>query len=282
VRLPLCIYYLPVDGDIADVQFPFFSRTMLTMFEMTLGNWMPPCRALVENVSEWYSIFFLMHKFLIGFSVVSIINAVFIQESFQVAGFDETIMLRNHERSIRLHEEKMLELFKRVDEDGVGVLGRAEFMKIVGKPVVIRWLASIGLQQEDAGLVFDMLAGFTGKQEVTASELVRGAARLRGSARHIDLLALVTYYKQSHNLLQQISDQLMYPQEQEEDEEEAPIWPPMHPSPKLSLGEPSLELASQKIVGSNKYHPSALSTGPPTCETIGPAIDSDIDCIRDV
>merc|ERR1712117_961553 len=38
-----------------------FSRTMLTMFEITLGNWMPPCRALVENVNELYMLFSLMH-----------------------------------------------------------------------------------------------------------------------------------------------------------------------------------------------------------------------------
>jgi len=35
-----------------------FARSMLTMFEITLGNWMPPCRALVENVSEWWMLLF--------------------------------------------------------------------------------------------------------------------------------------------------------------------------------------------------------------------------------
>jgi len=189
--------------------FGSFSRTMLTMFEMTLGNWMIPCRALVENVSEWYSMFFLLHKFVIGFSVVGIITAVFIQETFKVAGSDDTIMLKNQERSIKLHEKKMTELFKHADEDGDGSLTRPEFMEVMGEPVVKHWLASMGLQVEDAGLVFDMLEGFTGKQEVTASDLVKGAARLKGSARHIDLVALTTDHRQTDNLLKQISDRLM-------------------------------------------------------------------------
>merc|ERR1719336_3259276 len=60
-----------------------FARTMLTMFEITLGNWMPPCRALVENVSEWWMLFSLTHKLVIGFSVLSVITSVFIQETFK-------------------------------------------------------------------------------------------------------------------------------------------------------------------------------------------------------
>merc|ERR1711972_207419 len=53
-----------------------FARCMLTMFEITLGNWMPPCRALVENVSEWWMLFCLFHKLVIGFSMISVITGV--------------------------------------------------------------------------------------------------------------------------------------------------------------------------------------------------------------
>merc|ERR1712000_478352 len=69
-----------------------FARTMLTMFEITLGNWMPPCRALVENVGEGWLMFFILHRLLIGFSVVAVINAVFMQETFKVATQDDKIL----------------------------------------------------------------------------------------------------------------------------------------------------------------------------------------------
>merc|ERR1712216_223800 len=81
--------------------FGTFARTMLTMFEITLGNWMPPCRALVENVSEWYMLFFVLHKLLIGFSVVGVIAGVFIQETFKVATTDDKIMVMQRERAVR-------------------------------------------------------------------------------------------------------------------------------------------------------------------------------------
>jgi hypothetical protein len=70
-----------------------FTRSMLTMFEITLGNWLPPCRALVENVNEWYMFLFVAHKLVIGFSVVSVINAVIVQETFKVATSDDKVML---------------------------------------------------------------------------------------------------------------------------------------------------------------------------------------------
>merc|ERR1719229_54353 len=84
-----------------------FSRSMLTMFEITLGNWMPPCRALVENVSEWFMLIFLTHKLVIGFSVVSVINAVFVQETFKVATSDDRIMLMLKQRARKTHMNKI-------------------------------------------------------------------------------------------------------------------------------------------------------------------------------
>ena len=37
--------------------FGTFSRSLLTMFEITLANWPPVCRALTENVTEpWFGL----------------------------------------------------------------------------------------------------------------------------------------------------------------------------------------------------------------------------------
>ncbi|CAL1157567.1 unnamed protein product, partial [Cladocopium goreaui] len=54
--------------------FGTFSRSLLTMFEITLANWPPVCRALTENVTEWFMIFFLVHKVTMGFAVIGVIN----------------------------------------------------------------------------------------------------------------------------------------------------------------------------------------------------------------
>jgi len=175
------------------MHFGSFARSMLTMFELTLGNWIPPTRALVENISEWYLLFFLMHKFIIGFSVVSVITGVFIQETFKVATSDDQIMLNNKRRAMKEHKSKMQKLFEHADHDGDASLDRAEFEKVMGDRVVRKWLSSMGLEIDDVDVLFETLSGGDGK--VTSDELVDGAGRLKGSARSIDLLMFITEYR---------------------------------------------------------------------------------------
>merc|ERR1712048_174930 len=47
--------------------FGSFSRAFLTMFELTLGNWVPVTRLLNNNVSEWFGPFLLTYQALVAF-----------------------------------------------------------------------------------------------------------------------------------------------------------------------------------------------------------------------
>ena len=44
------------------------SKCMLTLLEMTLGNWVVPARVLVEDVSEWYYIFVCFYLATVTFA----------------------------------------------------------------------------------------------------------------------------------------------------------------------------------------------------------------------
>mmetsp|Transcript_114107 Transcript_114107/g.227063 ORF Transcript_114107/g.227063 Transcript_114107/m.227063 type:complete len:544 (-) Transcript_114107:882-2513(-) len=178
------------------MHFGSFARSMLAMFELTLGNWIVPTRALVEHVSEWYLLLFLWHKFFIGFSVVSVITGVFIQETFKVATSDDQILLNNKTRAMRENKRKMTKLFKYADNDGDGSLDQKEFQKVMDEEVVRKWLSSMGLDVDDVETLFELFAG--GDSKVTAEELVVGAGRLKGSARSIDLMTFVTRYRHDH------------------------------------------------------------------------------------
>merc|ERR1712032_1109074 len=79
-----CEEYIAGDAEILRRQDVFmyygtFWRSLLTMFELTVWNWMPPTRSLVENISEWFMLFSIVRKMIIGFSAVSVITGVFIQ-----------------------------------------------------------------------------------------------------------------------------------------------------------------------------------------------------------
>jgi len=183
-----------------------FARSFLTMFEITLGNWMPPCRALVEHVHESYMVFFLCHKLIIGFSVVTVISGVFIQETFKVATTDDKIMLMQKERSAKTHRRKMMSLFEHADADLDGSLTIEEFNRVVNDPQVKTWLSSMGLDVDDVDTLFRLIDD--GDEQLTASELIDGVAKLQGSARSIDLVLLLHEHRECKKLVQHLCDTL--------------------------------------------------------------------------
>merc|ERR1711860_119590 len=44
------------------------TRGMITMFDNTLGNHSPATWRLVEYVSEWWGLFLLLYKYIVGFA----------------------------------------------------------------------------------------------------------------------------------------------------------------------------------------------------------------------
>merc|ERR1712232_604740 len=93
-----------------------------------------------------------------------------------------------------LHTKKMKALFEAADESGDGALDYDEFMTIITKPEVKSWLAAQQLDVSDAELMFVLMDD--GDGEITAPELVKAAAKLKGPARSIDL----------HNLMREHDD----------------------------------------------------------------------------
>jgi len=184
-----------------------FARNMLTMFEITLGNWMPPCRALVENVSEWWMLFFLGQKTVIGFSVVTVITSVFIQETFKVATIDDKIMIMSKERARRTHIQKVNALFGHVDQDGNGFLDMHEFTNALADSGLRTWLAAMELEVRDNKQLFELLDA-DGDGQINVQELVDGVGRLKGVAKSYDLVGVEKCNKKVMNDLQLMQNQL--------------------------------------------------------------------------
>jgi len=192
-----------------------FARAMLTMFEITLGNWMPPCRALVENVSEWWMLFVLAHKVVIGFSVVTVITSVFIQETFKVATVDDKIMINSKERARRTHIKKVEAFFGQADQDGNGSVDVDEFSRVLADAKLRTWLGAMGLEVRDTTQLFKLLDA-NGDGQIHVNELVDGISRLKGTATSYDLMMvekgnmkLMEDVQRVQNQLKRIEDRLM-------------------------------------------------------------------------
>ena len=92
-----------------------FTRSMLTICEVTLANWAKPARILVSNISEGYSAFFLTYRCIVGFGVLGVISAVFIQQTMQTATRDHEIMVRQLTQQQEDYSRKLKDLFKTMD-----------------------------------------------------------------------------------------------------------------------------------------------------------------------
>mmetsp|Transcript_9919 Transcript_9919/g.18084 ORF Transcript_9919/g.18084 Transcript_9919/m.18084 type:complete len:594 (+) Transcript_9919:22-1803(+) len=165
------------------------TRGMLSMFEITMGNWPPIARMLSEEVSEWFTLFCLIHKLTIGFAVIGVITGVILQETFKVAQTDDVIMLRNKKQASSMLRKKMKTLFQALDQDGDGKLEEKEFESIGDYPEIECWLASLEIETDDLRTLFTLIDD-NGNGYVTLDELIERMPRIKGTARGIDMLAM--------------------------------------------------------------------------------------------
>lgn len=183
--------------------FGSFSRVMITMFEITLGNWVPVCRLLADNVSEWYGFIFLGYRCVVGFAVVKVITGVFLHETFKCAAMDDDLMVQAKERQKAKFIKKMRKLVEATDSSGDGQVSFLEFQEIVKDPRVLTWLQAMEFNVTDPETVFSFFAGaefrtgnITADTTISADELCRGIARLKGGAQELDLLMLMAQARQ--------------------------------------------------------------------------------------
>merc|ERR1719375_1397961 len=166
--------------------FGTFSRAMLSMFELSMGNFPPIVWLLSEKVTGWFVLFCLMHKLTVGFAVIGVINAVFIQETFKVANQDNYILMLQRERADANFAQKMKLLFQHADDDGNATLSLSEFHALVNEPAVKVWLSSLGLCTRDTENLFKLI-DHDANGELTLKEPITGALVVKGEARSIDV-----------------------------------------------------------------------------------------------
>jgi len=165
------------------------TRCMLSMFEITLGDWQDITRLLSEEVSEWFTLVCVLHKLTIGFAVIGVITGVILQETFKVAQTDDVILVRQKQRAGQVMRAKMKVLFEHLDDSGDGKVELDEFNTIADDPEIRTWLSSLDIETDDLTTLFSLI-DVEGKDYVTLDEVVKRVPRIKGNARGIDLLSL--------------------------------------------------------------------------------------------
>lgn len=182
------------DGRIAVFRYyGTFSRTMLTMFEVLFANWVPSCRILVESVSEWFSLAFILYRCLIGFAVLNVVNAVFIQQTMKVAQADQEYIIMQKQKANQQLVDSLQRLFLELDSSGDGLLTWEEFSVIMTDPRMAALVASIEVEAHDLELLFKLLDD--GDGEVQREEFSQGVLSIKGPAKALDVAHLLSIGK---------------------------------------------------------------------------------------
>eukprot|EP00930_Biecheleria_cincta_P041858 TRINITY_DN28767_c0_g1_i1.p1 TRINITY_DN28767_c0_g1~~TRINITY_DN28767_c0_g1_i1.p1 ORF type:complete len:581 (-),score=108.82 TRINITY_DN28767_c0_g1_i1:118-1809(-) len=165
-----------------------FTRAFLTMFEVMFANWAPACRILTDNISELFSVFFLIYRCVIGFAVLNVLNAVFVQQTLKVAHSDEDIAFLMKEREHNKYTSRLKAIFKEVDISGDGHVTIGEFERMLEKPKLKFWLTQLDLEYYDLLALFELLDD--GDGQISLDEFMEGALRLRGHSKSLDIWRL--------------------------------------------------------------------------------------------
>ena len=162
-----------------------FTSTFLTMFEVLLANWAPAARILVDNVSDLFVYVFVVYRCVVGFAILNVVNAVFIQQTMRVAQADQELIIKQRIRAESAYASKMRQFFEKLDRHQSGFLTWKDFNAALQKPELRSWMATLDLETYDLVNLFHLIDD--GDGQITVAEFLEGAIRLRGLAKSVDL-----------------------------------------------------------------------------------------------
>merc|ERR1719240_2553805 len=157
------------------------------MTEVTLGNFVPVCRFINENVDEWHGHLLVVYKVVVGFALLRVVSGVFLLETFKAASSDDELMVVQKKRAQQKHESKMMRLFKSAAIDDH--VHKEEFGQLLQDKNVRTWLSAQEIEPGDGSLLFDLMDD--GDHRLSSSELIKGLTRLKGAAKSVDVVSLL-------------------------------------------------------------------------------------------
>jgi len=183
-----------------------FARAMETMCEITLANWGPPTKLLMNTVNQWWAFAVLAYKLTIGFAVVQVIISVFIQQTFKVASRDEEVLIKEKSAAAAAYATNLKSLFRFIDKSGDGFLSQEEFEEVLLDKRVKTWFSALEVEPGEVSTLFEMLDD--GDGQISMEEFMQGVKALKGFAKGTDVLMLSREVKKNFKVMSLIDGKI--------------------------------------------------------------------------
>jgi len=166
-------------------------RASYTMFEATFSaKWATHlARPLIEDVSPWFSLFWILYTVVVNFAIIRIIAALFLKQTMAVAAIDAERMAMENMKA----KEKILatirEIFNLGDTSSDGTIDRSEFRRMMENPQVLKLFENLELEFNEVWMLFELLCEDDGVAD--AEEFISGCMRLKTNAKTVDMIHLM-------------------------------------------------------------------------------------------
>jgi len=166
------------------------AKAAYTMFEATFSTaWFQSSRRLIEDVSDFYAIFWVVFVVTVNFTVIRVVSALFLKTTMAVAAADSEKMIMSRMKSRQKVAEGIRQIFREADTSGDGSIDAQEFVEMLAKPSVGAIFKELELEVEEVVTLFIIVADEDG--EADYEEFLEGALKMKESIRTIDTIQIL-------------------------------------------------------------------------------------------
>ncbi|CAK9022309.1 unnamed protein product [Durusdinium trenchii] len=169
-------------------------KALYTLYEITFaGNWPVNVRPVLESVSQYYVIFFILYITIIVFAVIRVISAIFLKDTLDAANNDAEQAVVERLQSKKKYVDKLEAIFKAIDTTGDGMITEERLAEMLANPVVQTYFQTLDVDVHESAALFHLMDN--GDGEVTLEEFIHGIMRCKGHARALDQVAMQNQIK---------------------------------------------------------------------------------------
>lgn len=173
---------------------PYFGNlylTMVTLFASITGgdDWMTAAKHLrLLDSGEFYFVVYCCFIFFSLIGLLNVVNGIFVDSAVCTRTEDEVVQhFRDDEHRT---SEEIRRIFQQSDTDGSGSITLEELHLQIKDPWVKAYFAGLDIDPREASIIFSLLdTDCSG--ELTLDEFITGILKMKGSAKGVDVLAIM-------------------------------------------------------------------------------------------
>jgi hypothetical protein len=189
-------------------RFGSASRATHRIFDATFSfSWVEDSRQMIKEVNGLFAIFWCIWVILINFTVMRVIEAIFLKQTLAVAREDAERMELQVMAQKEHHAAAIRDIFVKADSSGDGVVSSEEFLAFIYRPDVADAFIKLDLELIEVVALFRLLADEHGQADY--EEFLQGALKLKSSASTIDAIQILHASKMLEDQIEGLAELLV-------------------------------------------------------------------------